>query len=514
MNLSPTLFLERAEAAFPERTAVVDGALVLTYRALADRARRVAGALYEAGVGEGDRVAVLCTNSHVMLEVHNGIPMAGAVLVPLNIRLSVDELAYMLRHSDARVLIVTEEFADKARDVASRLDIRVIESGPDSEYERLLDTAIPRSMPCKDEQSLLAVSYTSGSTGRPKGVMYSHRGAYLQGLAMAYHSRFGFESVYLWTLPMFHCNGWACTWAVTAGGGTHLCQRRIDPVEIWSAICTQGVTHLSGAPTVLTMLAEAADSAPSLRPAQPVAAAIGGAPPSPVLLERLAALNISVTHFYGLTETYGPAVVNQWQPEWSSKDAAAQARLTARQGIGNIVTGALSVIDPDGRKVPSDGLTTGEIVVSGNNVMLGYYLDDEATAAASIDGWFRTGDIGVRHPDGYIELRDRVKDIIISGGENIASVEIEQILLRHPSVLEVAVVGRPDDHWGEVPVAFVTPKPGVRADADTLIAFVREQVAGFKVPKAIFFRELPKTSTGKIEKHRLRAELGASSGTL
>jgi acyl-CoA synthetase (AMP-forming)/AMP-acid ligase II len=513
VELSPTLFLARAEQHFASRTAVLDGDRSFTYGELADRVRRAAGLLHELGIAPGDRVAALCTNSHVMLELHYAVASAGAVLVPLNIRLSVDEIAWMLGHSGARALVTTHELAEIGQEAAQPRGIQVLNAGPGSVYEQLLGSAAPRYIPCRDERGLLAISYTSGSTGRPKGVMYSHRGAYLQALAMVHHSGFGPGTVYLWTLPMFHCNGWACTWAVTAGGGKHLCLRRIDPGAIWDMICTRGVTHLSGAPTVLGMIAEAADGAPALRPERPIAAATGGAPPSPALLERLGRLSIVVTHYYGLTETYGPAVINEWQPEWSERPAEEQARLNARQGIANVITVALSVVDGEGAEVRADGTTVGEIVVRGNNVMLGYYGDEEATEAATVNGWFRTGDLGVRHSDGYVELRDRAKDVIISGGENIASVEIEQILCRHPSVLDVAVVGRPDPHWGEVPVAFVTRRDGARADPDELIEFVRVRTARFKVPKAVIFRELPRTSTGKVEKHRLRDELRATAQT-
>jgi fatty-acyl-CoA synthase len=506
VGLSPTLFLGRAEEHYGGRVAVVDGERSCTYEELAARVRRAAGMLRERGVKEGDRVAVLCANSHIMLELHYAVPSSGAVLVPINVRLSVQEIAWMLEHSGAGLLLASRELGDTAHEAAAAAGVPCIVEG--AEYEQGLASAAAVTVSCRDELGLLAISYTSGSTGRPKGVMYSHRGAYLQGLAMAHHSGFHPGSVYLWTLPMFHCNGWACTWAVTAGGGRHVCVRAIDAHEIWRLICTRGVTHLSGAPTVLTMIAEAAESAPQLRPERMVSAGTGGAPPSPTLLERLARLQIEVTHFYGLTETYGPAVVNEWQPEWSVRTSEERARLNARQGIANAVTCGLSVVDEDGVAVPGDGETLGEIVLRGNNVMLGYYRDPEATEAATIDGWFRTGDLGVRHPDGYIELRDRAKDVIVSGGENIASVEIEQILCRHDAVLEVAVVGRPDPHWGEVPVAFVTLRPGACADPDELIEFVRGRTARFKAPKAVVFRELPKTSTGKVEKHRLRAELG------
>jgi fatty-acyl-CoA synthase len=356
--------------------------------------------------------------------------------------------------------------------------------------------------------SLLAINYTSGSTGRPKGVMYTHRGAYLQALAMAFHSGLGLDSAYLWTLPMFHCNGWCFTWAVTAAGAAHVCHRQIDSAAIWSAICDGSVTHLCAAPTVLTMIAEAASDSGSASPGRCVRAFTGGAPPTPALMTRLAALNLQVTHLYGLTETYGPSVINQWQPEWDKKSENERARLNARQGIGNVVTREISVIGTTGREVPPDGETLGEIVIRGNNVTTGYYRDEAATRDAQIDGWFRTGDLGVRFPDGYIELRDRAKDIIITGGENVASVEIEKALAEHPAVLETVVVGRPDEKWGEIPVAFVVLRPGMSATKDELIQFVGGRIARFKAPRDILFEELPKTSTGKIQKYLLRRRLG------
>jgi fatty-acyl-CoA synthase len=485
---------------------MVDGDRRFTYAEFADRARRLAGFLHEFGIQPGDRVAALCVNSHVMLELHNGVPMAGAVLVPMNIRLSPGELAYVAEHSGARLLIATEELAEAARTVAERTGVRLVLGGsPGCEYERVLEKAAPHSIPCTDEKALLAINYTSGSTGRPKGVMYSHRGAYLQAVAMAYHTRMGVDSVYLWTLPMFHCDGWCFTWAVTAAAATHVALRKADPALAWSMICERGITHLSGAPTVLTMIAEAAAADPTRRPSHPVYANTGGAPPSPALLARLADIKMQVTHLYGLTESYGPAVICEWQPEWSSRPAAEQARLNARQGIGNVITGGIDVFDDEGHPVPWDGQTIGEIVLRGNNTMLGYYRDEEATRASTINGWFRTGDLGVRHPDGYVELKDRAKDIIISGGENVASVEVERVLVEHPAVLEAAVVGRNDSRWGEVPVAFVVLRPGKSATEAELIEFVRSRIAHFKAPKQIHFEELPKTSTGKIQKHVLRS---------
>jgi fatty-acyl-CoA synthase len=310
---------------------------------------------------------------------------------------------------------------------------------------------------------------------------------------------------------MFHCNGWCFTWAVTAAGSTHFCQRRIDASEIWQNICNAGITHMSGAPTLLAMILEAAKQMPNCRPKQPIHVDIGGAPPSPTLLAHLNALNLNVTHLYGLTETYGPAVVNEWHPEWSEREKDERSRLNARQGTANIVTNRVSVIDAAGNEVPKDASTLGEIVVSGNNVMLGYYRDEEATASARRGEWFCTGDLGVLHPDGYIELKDRAKDIIVTGGENVASVEIERVLVQHPAVFEAAVVGKSDNHWGEVPVAFVTLRHGMSVTEPELIEFVRGQIAHFKAPKEIWFEELPKTSTGKLQKEVLRARLIAKA---
>jgi fatty-acyl-CoA synthase len=503
--LNPAYFLDRAAQFFAERTAVVDGERRFTFREFSDRSHRLAGMLQGAGVRPGDRIAALCTNSHVMLEMHNGVPMAGCALVPINIRLSPREIAYILENSRARILIATHELADVAQEVSSTTGVRLILAGDErSEYEELLQSSDPYPTAQMDEMSLLAINYTSGSTGRAKGVMYSHRGAYLQALAMAFHSRMGLDSTYLWTLPMFHCNGWCFTWGVTAAGAVHICQRQIEPAAIWSEICQGSVTHLCAAPTVLTMIAEAATSSGGGKPGQPVRAFTGGAPPTPALLARLAALNLRVTHLYGLTETYGPSVINEWQPEWNSKTEVEMARFNARQGIGNVVTGEIGVVDASGKAVAADGATLGEIVVRGNNVTMGYFRDEAATRAAELNGWFRTGDLGVRFPDGYIELRDRAKDIIITGGENVASVEVEKALAEHPAVLEAAVVGRPDDLWGEIPVAFVVLRPGMCAAKEELIEFVCGRIARFKAPREIRFEELPKTSTGKIQKYMLR----------
>ena len=509
--LTPSAYLDRAAWVFRDRTAVVDGERSFTYAEFADRAHRLAGALLGLGVPPGGRVAALCVNSHIMLELHNGVPLAGAVLVPLNIRLSRDELTYILRHSGAQVLVATAELADVATDVAAAAGARpVIAGGAPDEYEALLAAARPAAVPCEDERGLLAISYTSGTTGRPKGVMYHHRGAYLQALAAAFHARLAADSVYLWTLPMFHCDGWCFTWAATAAGATHLCLRAIDPGRIWELLRTQGVTHFSAAPTVLTMIVNAPEATAGPPLAPPVQVQTGGAPPSPTLIARMAGAGLQVTHLYGLTETYGPVAINDWHPDWNAKPPAEQAVLQARQGVGNVIAERLRVVGPDGRDVPADGATIGELVCRGNDVMLGYYRDEEATAAADLGGWFRTGDLAVMHPDGYAEIRDRAKDIIISGGENIASVEVERVLDSHPAVLESAVVGRPDDKWGEAAVAFVTLRPGGHTTPDELIGHVRAQLAHFKAPREVtLVAELPKTSTGKIQKHVLREQARA-----
>jgi fatty-acyl-CoA synthase len=502
--LSPASFLDRSAVVFADRLAVVDGDRRLTYRELADRSLRLAGALAALGVAPGDRVAALCANSHVMLELHHGVPFSGAVLVPMNVRLSLDEHCYVVEHSGSKVLVATAEFAERAVDLAARLPgLELVVAGGDAdEYEAMIKTADPLHVLTTDERSLLAINYTSGTTGRPKGVMYHHRGAYLQALAMAFHSRLTPASRYLWTLPMFHCNGWCFPWAVTAAGATHVCLRSFDAAKVWELIRTEGVTHFSAAPTVLTMIAESPVTGAGA--GSPIRVDTGGAPPSPTLLTRMAALNIEVNHLYGLTETFGPICVNDWHPEWDGLDPDEQARLRARQGVANVIADRLRVIDGEDNDVASDATTMGEIVCRGNDVMLGYYRDDSAAAAVTVDGWLRTGDLGVMHPDGYIEIRDRSKDVIISGGENISSVEVERALDSHPDVMESAVVGRPDDRWGEVPVAFVTVREGASPSAEALIDYVRGRLAHFKAPRQIVFTELPKTSTGKIQKKVLR----------
>ena len=504
--LTPTAFLGRAARVFGDREAVVDGKRRFTYAQFYERALRLTGALRDLGVEPGDRVAALCSNSHVMLEMHQGAPMRGGVLVPLNIRLSELEQTYILEHCSASLIVATHEFAGRARAIGSKLGIQVlVAGGDDDEYEARLRCTDPAPVPVTDETSPLAINYTSGTTGRPKGVVYHHRGAYLQALAMAIHNRMDEESTYMWTLPMFHCNGWCFTWATSATATRNICLREIDAEQIWRLLDREGVTHFSAAPTVLSMIASAPGAARSTLK-HTVQVQTGGAPPTPVLLERLARLRMKVTHLYGLTETYGPVALNEWKREWDNLPTSEQSVLRARQGVGNVIAESLRVVDSTGRDVPSDGVTIGEIVARGNDVMLGYFRDEAATDAVTIGGWFRTGDLAVMHPDGYVEIRDRLKDIIISGGENISSVEVERVIDEIPEVQESAVVGLPDETWGQIPIAFVTLRAGAEVDAEKVIAHVRERLAHFKAPRQVHFGSLPKTSTGKIQKSVLRSK--------
>ncbi len=504
--LTPTSFLDRSALVFADRVAVIDGDLRYTYREFRERCDRLAGALIARGVNPGDRVAVLAPNNRIPLEAHNGVPKAAAVLVAMNYRLAPPELAYIVGHSGARTLIYDHMFADVVTALLELVDHEVdaIEAnGPGGEYDSMVTAASPASIQVADERAMLALNYTSGTTGQPKGVIYRHRGAYLNALAGAYHAKLDTSSVFLWTLPMFHCNGWCYTWGVTAAGATHLCLPHVDAGEIWRLIREEGVTHFNGAPTVLTMVAydPAADEGPVPRT---IEIATGGAPPSPAILERMAELNMNVTHLYGLTETYGPATICEWQPEWDSLSIPEQAQVKARQGVGWLTSQQARVVDEAGNDVAADAEQMGEIALQGNTLMAGYYKDAEATDKAVPDGWFRTGDLAVMHPDGYVEIRDRSKDIIISGGENIASIEVEQAIAGHPAVLEVAVIARPDDKWGEVPVAYVGLKPSATATEADIIDHVRERIAHYKAPKAVVFGELPKTSTGKVQKYVLR----------
>jgi fatty-acyl-CoA synthase len=505
--LTPTAFLHRAAQVFGDRIGVVDGDRRYTWAEFDAYCARFAGALHAAGVGPGERVALLAPNSHILLAAHYAVPLAGAVLVALNTRITPSDIAYILEHAGASLLICDHTLFDAGREAAAMASRRVPvwrAGGDADEVEARIAAAVPIRHRVDDERALLAIDYTSGTTGRSKGVMYHHRGAYLQALAMAMHMGLDSDSVYLWTLPMFHCNGWCFPWAVTAAGACHRCLPRVDPASIWRHLRESKVTHFCAAPTLLTM---AVWDPAAAKLGHRVRIATGGAPPTPALLERVSALGLDVTHLYGLTETYGPSAICDWRSDWNTLPLAEQARLKARQGVCNVIGEPLRVVAADGADVPADGRTMGEIAIRGNNVMLGYYRDDEATRRACPDGWFRTGDLGVMHPDGYVELRDRAKDIIISGGENIASVEVEQAITGHDAVLEVAVVAGPDPKWGEIPVAFVTLKAGARATERELIDHVRGRIAHFKAPRRVVFGPLPKTSTGKIQKNVLRERL-------
>ncbi len=509
--LTPLNFLERSADVWADRPAVRDRGQSWSYAEHADRVRRLARALRaELAIDHGERVATLLPNVAAMLECHYAVPGAGGVLVPLNTRLAAPDYAYILTHSGASAVVAATSLRDPLEEAISHCKgsrpqiVWVdIDGREDCDYETLIRGAVAGDLiRPRDERSLLSINYTSGTTGRPKGVMTSHRGAYLHSLGVIAEAGLTTRSVYLWTLPMFHCNGWAYTWALTAMGARHLCLPAVDPDAIWDAILRQGVTHLCAAPTVVTMLLGAERAA---RCPEPVRLFVGGAPPSPTLLERASRLNIDVTHLYGLTETYGPIAVCAWNPEWDVLPTGEQARLRARQGVATVVSERLRVIDADMREVPRDAQTLGEVVMRGNNVMLGYYRDEQATREAFAGGWFHSGDLAVVHPDGYIELRDRLKDVVISGGENIATIEVEQALLAHEAISEAAVVGRPDDKWGEVPIAFVTTHGSMTIDLAELQEFLRGRLARFKVPKAIeVVDELPRTGTGKIQKFVLR----------
>jgi len=521
--LTPLAFLERTVRVFPNKTAVVYGGNRWTYAQFAERVGRFAGALIRAGVEPGDRVAILAPNVPELLEAHFAVLRVRAALVAVNTRLHAGEVGTILDHSGARVVLVDPEFAPRVADapggLAARPTLVNLEDpvagatgspldGPT--FAEFVDGAevLPVACHVDDEERITSINYTSGTTGRPKGVMYTHRGAALNALSEVVVHGLERDSVFLWSLPLFHCNGWCFPWAVTAAAGTHVMLRAVDPARMVELIRSERVTHFNGAPTVLLMLAEAPE-AEGARFEPAVHVATGGAPPSPTLLARMERMGVEIVHLYGLTETYGPHVYCQMQPGWERLDTDARASLMARQGVPYPVATHLRVVDPQMRDVPADGRTMGEVVMRGNNVMKGYYRDPESTAEAFAGGWFHSGDLGVVHSDGYIELRDRTKDIIISGGENISTIEVEHTLVQHPAVLECAVVGMPDEKWGEVPKAFVGLRPGDTATEQEIIDFCRERIAHYKCPKAVEFTELPKTSTGKIQKFRLRERLWA-----
>jgi fatty-acyl-CoA synthase len=520
--LSPIGFLVRSAAVYPNRLAVIHGARRYTWREALERCRRLAAALAAHGVGRGDTVALMAPNIPEAFEAHFGVPMVGAVLNALNIRLDPDTIAFILRHGEAKVLITDTEFAQVVKEALSRLEQKPVvidiadAMGPggerlgETDYEAFLQTgdpAFPEVTP-QDEWDAIALNYTSGTTGNPKGVVYHHRGAFLNALGNVLVWGMRQHPVYLWTLPMFHCNGWCFPWTITAMAGTHVCLRRIEAAAIYETIARAGVTHLCGAPVVMNMLLNFTPGAgPGLKRSldRRIEMMTAGAPPPAAVIEGMEALGFHITHVYGLTEVYGPAVVCAWHDEWDALPAADRARLKARQGVTYPVLEGLTVADPVALEpVLADGTTMGEVVMRGNIVMKGYLKNPRATEEAFAGGWFRSGDLGVMHPDGYIELKDRSKDIIISGGENISTIEVEDVLYRHPCVLEAAVVARPDPMWGETPCAFVALKPETSATADEIIAFCRDHLARFKVPRTVLFGALPKTSTGKIQKFVLR----------
>jgi len=518
--LTPLRFLGRSAEVYPDKVAIVHGDRRTTYRDFAGEATRLARALRASGIEAGDRVAYLCPNIPELLIAHFAVPLAGAVLVAMNTRLATEEVRYICDHSGAKLLVVDSELRpvvapveDELKTVREIITVTDPEGGPDAaegtdgpSYPDLLErgSGEPLDWAVEDELAPITINYTSGTTGKPKGVVYTHRGAYLNSLGEVLHSEHSPESVYLWTLPMFHCNGWCTTWGVTAIGGRHVCLRAVRADRMWQLLEQEQVTHLNGAPTVLTTLA-GAEEAHALERTLVVTTA--GAPPSPTTIAQCERLNARVLHVYGLTETYGPYSVCQWQEGWEDLEVEERATLLSRQGVGMIHAERLRVVDTAMNDVPADGETMGEIVMRGNDVMLGYFGDEEATAAAFKGGWFHSGDLGVMQPDGYVQLRDRAKDVVVSGGENISTVEIEQALLTHEAVLDAAVIGVPDEKWGERPKAFVVLKPGEVAGEQELIDHVRSKIARYKAPKAVaFLDELPKTSTGKVPKFELREQ--------
>lgn len=517
--LSPLPFLERAASVFPEQIAIIHGDLRRSYAEFYARSRRLASALTRAGIGKNDTVAAMLPNTPAMLECHYGVPMAGAVLNALNTRLDARIIAFSLDHGEAKAVIIDREFAPVMREALALATARplVIDyddpvfTGPGESigsigYEDFLaggDPDFAWSLP-GDEWDAIALNYTSGTTGDPKGVVYHHRGANLLATSNVITGALGRHPVYLWTLPMFHCNGWCFPWTISIVAGTHVCLRQVRAKPIYDALADHGVTHLCGAPIVMSTLLNASeDDKRSF--GQTVSFFTAAAPPPEAVLAGMKQAGFEVTHLYGLTEVYGPAVVNEWNSDWDIHDAGRQATFKARQGVRYPALEDLDVLDPETmRPVPRDGQTLGEVMFRGNVVMKGYLKNAPATQAAFAGGWFHSGDLGVRYPDGYIQLKDRSKDIIISGGENISSIEVEDVLFKHPAVQGAAVVARPDEKWGETPCAFVELKPGRNASEAEIVQWCRDNLAAFKCPRTVVFADLPKTSTGKIQKFRLR----------
>ena len=517
--LTPLTFLERAAEVFPERLAIAHGALRRDYREFHARSKKLASALARQGFVRGDTVAAMLANTPAMLECHYGVPMCGAVLNTMNTRLDAAALAFMLDHGEAKAVIVDREFSGVMAQALKLANVRplVIDyddpeyDGPgarigETEYEALLaegDEAYQRAFPL-DEWDAIALNYTSGTTGDPKGVVYHHRGASLLAVGNIVTADMGRHPVYLWTLPMFHCNGWCFPWSISVKAGVHVCVRQVRAKTLYDLIAEHKVTHLCGAPIVMSILLNARESERKPLP-HLVRFFTAAAPPPAAVLKAMRDAGFEVTHLYGLTEVYGPSVVNDWKDEWNALGAEEQAHLKARQGVRYHALEGLDVMHPDTMApVPADGLTMGEVMFRGNVVMKGYLKNKASTDAAFAGGWFHSGDLGVKHPDGYVQLRDRSKDIIISGGENISSIEVEDALFEHPGVQLAAVVARPDEKWGETPCAFVEMKPGETATVEELLAWCRQRLAHYKCPRTIVFADIPKTSTGKVQKFALR----------
>jgi len=517
--VTPLSFLERAAAVYPDHTAIIHGRLRRNYRDLYNRARRLASALSARGIGIGDTVSVMLPNVPPMVEAHYGVPMAGAVLHSLNTRLDAAILAFQLDHAASKVLITDREFAPVVKEALRLAKCKPLvvdyddpelrqpgESIGALEYETLVAEGDPSFVWRRpsDEWNAIALNYTSGTTGNPKGVVYHHRGAYLMCYANAVEAQLGRHPVYLWTLPMFHCNGWCFPWTLSLVAGTHVCLRWVRAGAMYEMMSEHKVTHLCGAPIVMSTLLNAAPE--EKRPlAQRVEFVTAAAPPPESVLAAMAAEGFNVTHVYGLTETYGPAVVNEWKSEWDALSPAEQAVKKARQGVRYVALDDLTVMNPETmQRVPADGETLGEVMFRGNIVMKGYLKNPDATEEAFAGGWFHSGDLGVLYPDGYVQLKDRSKDIIISGGENISSIEVEEVLYKHVAVGYCAVVAKPDQKWGETPCAFIELKPGQQVTAAEIIAWCQQHLARFKCPRHVVFAEVPKTSTGKIQKFKLR----------